>query len=317
MEASGRPETPGERAAAPHAWFVAELLRRRMIAGLSQGDLGALMGYDRTYVNKVERGAVEPTGEFAGRADATLGARGELLGRWEAFDAARRGRPSARRPAPSSSREMVTDVVVERDEAWVTLLGGGYGLRVRKRIANVGEAPVTRFFVRIWVGGRPGALRPERGRRTQAPSPEELGLRAWCADEPMTLDLMPDRGVTRELCLLFRNAHGQFPLYPGQEATVEYAYRVAAERWGRWFERSVRLPTGWLGVHLAFAEGLDPSVWGVEVPPAAADRPFAAPIRRESAAGEARFHWSTARPPLQARYRLEWRFRAERVEGGR
>ena len=310
-------ESPAEHAVVRHAWFVTELLRRRMIAGLSQGDLGALMGYDRTYVNKVERGSVEPTAPFARKADATLGACGELLRCWEAFDEARRGQPSSGRPPPSSSGDMVTDLVVERDEAWVTFGDERYALRVRKRITNVGEAPVTRFFVRVWVDGRPGGARTDGIRRSHAPTLEELGLRAWCADEPMTFDLEPDRGVSRELCLLFRNAHGQFPLYPGQEATVEYAYRVAAERWGRWFERSVRLPTRWLGVHLTFAEGLDPSVWGVEVPPASADRPFAAPIRRESAAGETRFHWSTAKPPLQARFRLEWRFRDEGARRGR
>lgn len=302
-------EVPAGHAAAYQAWFVAELLRRRVVSGLSQADLGALMGYDRTYVNKVERRSVEPTQGFARRADQTLGACGELLGCWQVFDRARRGeRPLPGRPLPVSSAEMVTDLVVERDEAWVTFDQGGYGLRMQEQIRNVGEAPVTRFFVRVWLGGRRTRGGPARPAPAAAPTLEELGLRAWCADEPMTLEVRPERGMTRELCLLFRNARGQFPLYPGQGATVEYAYRVGAGRWEERFERSVRLPTRWLGVHLAFPEGLGPSVWGVEVPPAAEDRPFAAPIRRESAAGEDRFRWSTARPPLQARYRLEWAF---------
>ena len=39
--------------------------------------------------------------------------------------------------------------------------------------------------------------------------------------------------------------------------------------------------------------------------------------KAESAAGETRFHWSTAKPPLQARFRLEWRFRDEGARRGR
>lgn len=316
MDASGTaedPEAPAWHAAAWQAWFVADLVRRRMVAGLSQGDLGMLMGYDRTYVNKVERRAVEPTSGFARRADETLGALGELLDRWRAFDRARRAqRESPGLPPPASPAEMVTDLVVERDEAWVAFGEGRYRLRVQEQIRNVGDAPVTRFYVRIWLGGRQVGSRLH-ARPGSAPTLEELGLRAWCADEPMTLEMPPGRGRTRELCLLFRNARGQFPLYPGEGATVEYAYGVGTERWDWWFERSVRLPTRWLGVHLAFPEGLGPSVWGVEVPPGADDRPFTASIRRESEAGEARFLWSTARPPLQARYRLEWAFRAEAV----
>ena len=308
-------EVTVENAAVQHAGFVAELLRRRMIARLSQGDLGVLMGYDRTYVNKVERGAMEPTAEFARKADEMLEACGELLRRWESFDDARRSRhASTSRRTPPSSRETATDLVVEHDEAWLRFEGGVYDVRMRKRIANVGEAAVTRFFIRVAADRYPNAW--SNGRQSSEPcwqplALDVLGLRAWCADEPMTLGVQQDRGPTRELCLLFRNDQAQFPLYPGQEATIEYGYRLGAEAWGRCFQRSVRLPTRWLGVHLVFPGGLDPSVWGVEVPPAAAEGPFRAPIQREVTADELHFHWSTASPPLQARYRLEWKFRGD------
>lgn len=42
----------------------------------------------------------------------------------------------------------------------------------------------------------------------------------------------------------------------------EYAYSVADEKWGRWFQRAVRLPTEHLEVQLAFRATLDPVVWG-------------------------------------------------------
>ena len=48
----------------------------------------------------------------------------------------------------------------------------------------------------------------------------------------------------------------------------------------------------------------------VEVSPTAEPRPFATPVQAEVVGPEAHFHWSTTRPPLEARYRLEWTFRA-------
>jgi transcriptional regulator with XRE-family HTH domain len=70
-----------------------ELARRRRALGLSQAGLAGRMGFDRTTVNKVERGAIEPSREFARQAERALEAGGELWRRWSAFDAARRRRP--------------------------------------------------------------------------------------------------------------------------------------------------------------------------------------------------------------------------------
>jgi transcriptional regulator with XRE-family HTH domain len=70
-----------------------ELTRRRRALGLSQARLASRMGFDRTTVNKVERGAIEPSREFAHQAERVLEADGELWRRWTAFDAARRPRP--------------------------------------------------------------------------------------------------------------------------------------------------------------------------------------------------------------------------------
>jgi transcriptional regulator with XRE-family HTH domain len=72
----------------------AELARRRRALGLSQARLASRMGFDRTTVNKVERGAIEPSREFALQAERALEADGELWRRWTAFDAARRPRPA-------------------------------------------------------------------------------------------------------------------------------------------------------------------------------------------------------------------------------
>jgi transcriptional regulator with XRE-family HTH domain len=75
--------------------FRAELARRRRSGGLSQARLASRMGFDRTTVNKVERGALEPSREFARQAELVLEAHGERWRRWTAFDAARHPRPAA------------------------------------------------------------------------------------------------------------------------------------------------------------------------------------------------------------------------------
>ncbi|MFC8520733.1 hypothetical protein [Streptomyces sp. NPDC057257] len=81
-------------------------------------------------------------------------------------------------------------------------------------------------------------------------------------------------------------------------------------KWGRWFQRAVRLPTEHLEVELAFPDTLDPVVWGTETSMSAeASALRSAPSRREEN-GMRVFTWSTAQPVLHARYRLEWRFRA-------
>ncbi|MFI8932595.1 hypothetical protein ACIG3E_33645 [Streptomyces sp. NPDC053474] len=45
---------------------------------------------------------------------------------------------------------------------------------------------------------------------------------------------------------------------------VEYAYSVSDYKWGRWFQRGVRLPTEHLEVQLSFPLALDPVLWGTE-----------------------------------------------------
>jgi hypothetical protein len=306
------PEATLENAVALQADFVAELVRQRMIARLSQGALGTLMGYDRTYVNKVERGALVPTAEFARKADTTLCRDGDLFQRWQSFDATKR-RQSAQSPRQSRkpAEEMAADLVIAEDEAWLRFEGDAYTLRMRKRIINVGESPVTRFFIRIAVDRYPhDPVQSNEHHRCHPLSLGELGLHAARDGEPMLFEVKQDRDSIKELWLLFRNQDRQFPLYPGEETSLEYGYRVSADKWGTWFQRAVRLPTRRLAVHLQIPAALDPTVWGTEVSPAAEQRPLATPVQVEVAGANAHFHWSTSRPPLEARYRLEWTFRS-------
>src|SRR6185436_18624211 len=80
------------------------------------------------------------------------------------------------------------------------------------------------------------------------------------------------------------------------------------EKWGQWFQRAVRLPTRNLTVRLDFPVEFEPQVWGVETS-LAAEVPVRTPLERHNFEERAIFEWSTDAPLLNARYRLEWRFR--------
>ncbi|MCW2642026.1 MAG: peptide deformylase, partial [Dactylosporangium sp.] len=138
---------------------------------------------------------------------------------------------------------------------------------------------------------------------------DELRLRASADGEEMEWRPKTDRDAFKEVWLLFENADGRFPLYPGQRAQIEYAYRVGVDKWGQWFQRAVRLPTRNLVVRLSFPVALRPVVWGVETSLSAEAVPLRTPIEQEVARDRVYFSWSTDTPLLHARYRLEWRYR--------
>jgi peptide deformylase len=120
-----------------------------------------------------------------------------------------------------------------------------------------------------------------------------------------------DRDAAKEIWLLFENGDGRFPLYPGQRATIEYSYTVGQDKWGHWFQRAVRLPTRRLSVRIDFPAELKAVMWGVETSLTAEAGPLRTPLSEHRDGGRAVFDWSIGDPALNARFRLEWRFRAE------
>ena len=76
-----------------------------------------------------------------------------------------------------------------------------------------------------------------------------------------------------------------------------------------------RLPTSHLSVDLILPAGLDPAVWGTETSTTAEAVPLHTPPTRRDNGTDAVFSWATDDPPMSARYRLEWRFRARPGDG--
>jgi peptide deformylase len=297
--------------------FIAELARWRVERGLSKKQLAARMGFDPSYVSHVEAGRHRPTEDFARRAESVLQAGGAI---WQCFreydqlraaNRSRAARAPGRDPPVSDPWPPGTGLVVEQEIAALSYVDGEYHCVVRRELYNAGTEPVTRYLIRISVDRYPGeAELSNRHYRDNPLTWDELRLAASCAGEAMQWRAKEDRDTFKEVWLLFENDLTRFPLYPGQRTTIEYAYRVGADKWGQWFQRAVRLPTRRLMIRLDFPAALAADVWGVETSLSTEAVPLRTPIARESINDRMVFSWSTQTPAMHARYRLEWRFRS-------
>jgi peptide deformylase len=305
--------SPVERAADQ---FVTALAHWRVERGMSKKQLAARMGFDPSYVSHVEGRRHKPTEDFARRAEAVLGAGGAIWERFQEYDQLRHARSTALHrdpPVPVQWLPPGTGLIVEREVAELTYVDGTYRCRVRRALYNAGSEPVTRYLVKIAVDRYPNdPTGSNRHHREHPLTFDEMALVA-CAGEGDAIEGMQwrvklDRDASKEVWLLFANERGQFALYPGERTTIEYAYTVGVEKWGQWFQRAVRLPTRRLTVRLDFPAAFDPQVWGVETS-LAAEVPVRTPMERHDEGDRAVFEWSTDAPQLNARYRLEWRFR--------
>ncbi|MFJ5103114.1 multiprotein-bridging factor 1 family protein [Streptomyces sp. NPDC088554] len=302
------------------AAFAAEVAYWREVRGLPKRELAARMGFDPSYVSHVESGRHKPTEDFARRVEETLNPGKAIWKRWLDYEAAKVRTSRTTTPlAPRKAEQPYATgaaIIVEHDAARLDYDGRCYRLTMRRLLRNTGSEPITRYLIRISVDRYPGE--PERSNAHYREYPltwDELALAATCRGEAMHWQAKHDRDAFKEVWLLFENDQGRFPLYPGESVWIEYEYSVGDEKWGRWFQRAVRLPTGHLEVELAFPAELDPVVWGTETSMSAEAAPLrTAPIRREEGAIRV-FSWTTSTPAVHARYRLEWRFRASPEHG--
>jgi peptide deformylase len=326
----GTGESPVQRASAE---FVAEFGRWRLERGLSKKQLAAEMGFDPSYLSHVEAHRHRPTEDFAKRAEAVLQAGGAIWRRFREYDELRTSTRAASRSSAGSPAVVgttgatgsgdtwlpsSTGLVVEREVARLSYVDGRYRCTVRRSLYNAGTEPVTRYLIRIVVDRYPNENdRSNKHHREHPLTWDELHLIASSGGERMEWRPKTDRDAYKEAWLLFENDRGRYPLYPGQRATIQYTYHVGADKWGPWFQRAVRLPTRRLRIELDLPMSLRPVVWGVETTLSSESVPLRTPIEQEIEGDRAVFGWACDNPPLHARFRLEWRFRAPPVPAQR
>ncbi|MFI7126993.1 helix-turn-helix domain-containing protein [Nonomuraea sp. NPDC050153] len=279
-------DTPGNE---PRAFgdVLASWRKRRE---MTKKALAEAMDYDPSYISHVESGRYPASEDFARRAEAKLSAGGEVWQAWQDNSAS----PAASAAAPSSAPG---GLVVEDDHAELHYANGIYTANMRRRLRNAGPDPVTRYLARISVDRYPGD--PARSNVHYRRDPltwDELGLTAHCDGEPMDWQVKHDRDSFKEIWLCFENSRGKFPLYPGERATITYAYTVPDTKWGPWFQRAVRLPTRHLDVMLSFPADLEPKVWGTETSTTAEAVPLHNPITRTQRGSDVLFAWA---PPIR------------------
>jgi peptide deformylase len=300
--------------------FAVELTRWRTERGMSKKQLAGLMGFDPSYVSHIEGRRHRPTEDFARRAEAVLSADGSIWQRFREYEQARRGRGGATLigrdvPTPSQWLPPGTGLIVEHEEALLAYHDGEYVTTVRRALYNAGTEPVSRYLIRVAVDRYPGdPARSNRHHREHPLTLEELDLQAGCGDadaiERMHWRVKQDRDASKEIWLLFENEDGRFPLYPGERTAVTYGYRVGEEKWGSWFQRAIRLPTRRISVRIDLPAALDPQVWGFETSMSAEETPLRTLIEKEYESDRSVFTWTTENPSLNARFRLQWQFRA-------
>lgn len=294
--------------------FAVELKRWRDVRGLSRAALATRLGYHRSYVSKIESGSERPSREFATSAEEVLHAGGALRTAFREFEA-HRGTPIRPTSAGAEPAEQVGSLVVDHDDATLRYDHHVYRLTQRRRLINGGNEPITRYLIRISVDRYPGD--PERSNHLYQDDPltwDEIDLHAWHGREraqPMEWIAHHDRSAFKEVWLQFAHDGEHFPLYPGEFTWIEYEYTVTDTHWGHWFQRAVRLPTRRLSVCLDFPADLEPAVWGLYTSMTAEAVPLRTPIQRQDHENRCLYSWSTEDPPLHARYRLEWDFRAQ------
>src|SRR5688572_13300143 len=141
--------------------FVSELRRLRDGAGLSQKALARRIGYDASYVSKVERGAIVASKEFAEKTDRVLQAGRALAQLWRAMaEEASGGEPASHRDRRLHMSERTGDpaatLIVEQELANLRYSDELFTTTIRRQLRNIGSEPVSRYMIRIAVDRFPG-----------------------------------------------------------------------------------------------------------------------------------------------------------------
>ena len=233
---------------------------------MSKKELAERTGFDPSYVSHIENGRHQPTEEFARRVERCwTAATGSGSGTSSSPTPGSGGRPSPLGPTavpPPTGPHLV----IEDEQATLSLVDGVYECRFRRVLHSVGTEPITRHTVQIDIDRFPDD--PARSTAFHSHHPltiDEVGFRATIGAEqaePMRWRVSRSRDAFLKIVLLLDSGGAPMPLYPGQRTVVDYAYRVPAWKFGDWLQRDIRLPTRNLVIRLDFPAETGPTVWG-------------------------------------------------------
>ena len=169
-------------------------------------------------------------------------------------------------------------LVLIHDHGEVHYDGRQYSLHQRRVLHHGGGNPRAKYEMKVSVQRflNDEAVRNLRHHAAHPLSVEDpvrdIDLRAWCIfdGESHPMDAKPTKvrheEINFDLCFPGSNL-----LAPGQQAVVEYTYRVSDEIWGQWYRRNIRPNTDRLSVEAHLPTELEPECWGVTSLPSETD----------------------------------------------
>ncbi|MEU2663576.1 peptide deformylase [Micromonospora sp. NPDC007220] len=197
--------------------------------------------------------------------------------------------------------------------------GSHYALRQRRLLRHGGGSPRAKYEMKVSVAR---FLNDEASRnlRHHARHPlsvgdpvRDIGLQAWCTvdDRTRPMDVKATKvrheEINFDLCF-----PGSGLLTPGQQAVIEYRYRVSDEIWGQWYKRNVKPNTDRLSIEAYLPAELEPECWGMTSLPSETDLEPLADVETRVEGDRIVYSWDRSAEEEnlaeERRVRLDWFF---------
>jgi hypothetical protein len=201
-------------------------------------------------------------------------------------------------------------LAVISEDVRIRYSGSRYEYLVERLLFNEGDDGIDQFDVKISVDRYPNdASRSAEHHRNHPLAWDEICFDASCDGEAMDWLPLEENDKLKVVRLRFGNDEADFPLLPGRKCKIHYASTFTDQQWGRWLQRSIRLPTTSLVMRLELPAELQPNVWSLTMDPEGVPsfRSRRKGIRKHATS---HFTWQPREVRTGWMYRMEWSFGA-------
>lgn len=213
-------------------------------------------------------------------------------------------------PAPDTQLTYPPGLGVITEDVRIRYSGGRYEYLVERLLFNEGDEDVDQFDIKISVDRYPNDAKHSADHHRNHPlNWDEICFDASCDGEAMDWLPMVENDKLKLVRLRFGNDETDFPLPPGRKCKIQYGSTFTDQQWGRWLQRSIRLPTTSLVMRIELPSVLQPNVWSLTTDPEGVPsfRSRRKGIRKHATS---HFIWQPRNVRAGWMYRMEWSFGA-------